>query len=398
MEYKFADKVSGLKPSAIREIFKSLADPTIISFAGGNPNPASFPVDIIGKISSEIFSDPKRSTAALQYSVTEGFPPLVEKLTKRQKEKFGMGTDRDKLIITTGGQQAADLVCKVLCNEGDIVICEDPSFIGAMNAFRANGAKLVGVPMQDDGIDTALLRKAIEQNKGKVKLIYVIPNFQNPAGLTMSEKKRREVYEIAKEYGIMIFEDNPYGELRFAGQHIAPIKTLDKDGLVLYCSSFSKILSAGMRIGYLQGPEEVIQKVVVAKQVNDVHTNIFFQMVCDEFIGKYDLDKQIASICELYGKKCALMLGEMDKKFPKEVKYTRPEGGLFLWCTLPDHVDVAEFVKRALERKVAVVTGAAFLADTEKTTHCFRMNYSMPTDEQIVQGVEILSEVMKEMI
>ena len=398
MEYKFADKVSGLKPSAIREIFKSLSDPSIISFAGGNPNPASFPVDIIGKISAEIFSDPARATGALQYSITEGYPALVEKLTARQKEKFGMGTDNDKLIITTGGQQAADLVCKVLCNEGDVVICEDPSFIGAMNAFRANGAKLVGVPMEDDGINTKLLRKAIEENREKVKLIYVIPSFQNPAGLTMSAAKRREVYEIAKEYGILIFEDNPYGELRFAGEYIAPIKAMDKDGLVMYCSSFSKILSAGMRIGYLQGPEEVVQKVVVAKQVNDVHTNIFFQMVCDEFIGKYDLDKQIASICDLYGRKCALMLGEMDKKFPKEVKYTRPEGGLLLWCTLPDHVNVAEFVKRALERKVAVVTGAAFLADTEQTTHCFRMNYSMPSDEQIVTGVGILAEVMKEMI
>ena len=207
MNYKFADKVANLKPSAIREIFKSLSDPSIISFAGGNPNPKSFPVEAISKISDEIFSDAKSASSALQYSITDGYPALIEKLTKRQKEKFGMGRDFDKLIITTGGQQAADLVCKVLCNEGDVVICENPSFIGAMNAFRANGAKLVGVEVQDDGIDTAALRKAIEQNKDKVKLIYIIPNFQNPSGITMSLAKRREVYEIAKEYGILIFED-----------------------------------------------------------------------------------------------------------------------------------------------------------------------------------------------
>ncbi len=398
MNYTFADKVSGLKPSAIREIFKSLSDPSIISFAGGNPNPKSFPVEAISKISDEIFSDPKSAAAALQYSVTEGYPPLIDKLVRRQNEKFGMGKAFDRLIVTTGGQQAADLVCKVLCNEGDVVICENPSFIGAMNAFRANGAKLVGVELEEDGIDTAALRKAVEANKGKVKLLYLIPNFQNPAGLTMSLEKRREVYAIAKEYGILIFEDNPYGELRFEGEHIPAIKTLDEDGLVLYCSSFSKILSAGMRIGYLQGPEAVIQKVVVAKQVNDVHTNIFFQMVCDRFISEYDLEAQIASICELYGAKCRLMLSEMDKHFPDCVKYTRPQGGLFLWCTLPESIDVAEFVKRALEKKVAVVTGAAFMADENSVTHCFRMNYSMPSDEQITVGVKALAETIKEML
>lgn len=398
MNYTFADKVAGLKPSAIREIFKSLSDPSIISFAGGNPNPKSFPIEAISKISENIFSDPKSATTALQYSVTEGYPALIEKLVARQKQKFGIGRDFDKLIITTGGQQAADLVCKVLCNEGDVVICENPSFIGAMNAFRANGAKLVGVNLEDDGIDIAALRNALEQNKGKVKLLYLIPNFQNPAGITMSLEKRRAVYALAKEYGILIFEDNPYGELRFAGEYIPAIKTMDEDGLVLYCSSFSKILSAGMRIGFLHGPEAVVQKVVVAKQVNDVHTNIFFQMICERFIAEYDLDAQIASICDLYGAKCRLMLGEMDKNFPDCVKYTRPEGGLFLWCTLPEHVDVAAFVKKALEKKVAVVTGAAFLADENEVTHCFRMNYSMPSDEQIVTGVKALADTIKEML
>ncbi len=398
MNYTFADKVKNLKPSAIREIFKSLSDPTVISFAGGNPNPQSFPVKEIAEISQEIFSDPKSAAASLQYNITDGYPALIEKLTKRQKEKFNMGRDFDKLIITTGGQQAADLVCKVLCNEGDVVICENPSFIGAMNAFRANGTRLVGVDMDEDGINTDALKKAIEENKGKVKLIYIIPNFQNPSGKTMSLERRRQVYEIAKEYGILIFEDNPYGELRFEGEHVPSLKSFDEDGIVLYCSSFSKILSAGMRIGYLQGHEEVIQKVVVAKQVNDVHTNIFFQMVCDRFIEKYDLDAQIQSICEMYGAKCRLMLSEMDKNFPDCVEFTRPEGGLFLWCTLPEHIDVGAFVKKALEKKVAVVTGAAFLADENETTHCFRMNYSMPSDEQIVTGVKALADTIREML
>lgn len=397
MEYTFAKKFENLKPSAIREIFKSLSDPSIISFAGGNPNPQSFPIDAISKISEQIFADSKSSVTSLQYSITDGYPQLVEKLTRRQKEKFNMGRDFDKLIITTGGQQAADLVCKVLCNEGDIVICENPSFIGAMNAFRANGAKLVGIDMQDNGIDTAALRKAIQQNLGKVKLLYLIPNFQNPSGITMSLEKRREVYEIAKEYGILIFEDNPYGELRFSGEHVPNIKSFDEDGLVLYCSSFSKILSPGMRIGFLQGPDQVVQKVVVAKQVNDVHTNIFFQMVCDRFLEQYDIDKQIEGICRLYGQKCSLMLSQMDKNFPDCVKYTRPQGGLFLWCTLPENIDVAEFVKKALEKKVAVVTGAAFLPDQTANTHCFRMNYSMPSDEQIIDGVKALADTIKEM-
>lgn len=394
MEYKISDKLASLKPSAIREIFKSLSDPSIISFAAGNPSPLSFPADDLREIADDIFAN--NSTAALQYSITEGFPPFREAVKKRIAEKFSIGRDFDDLIITTGGQQGIDLVCKTFCNEGDAVICENPSFIGALNSFRANGAEPIGVPLCDDGIDLDILEEKLKTTP-RVKLIYLIPTFHNPAGICSSYENRRAVYALAKKYGVMILEDNPYGELRFAGEDIPTYKSFDEDGIVIYCSSFSKILSAGMRIGYICGPSPIISKVVVAKQVNDVHTNIFFQMLCYRYMTERDLDAHIASIRALYRQKCSLMLSELDKKMPDCVKYTRPEGGLFLWCTLPDGTDSSEFIKKAIERKVAVVPGTAFNCDTSAPSDSFRLNYSMPSDEEIVRGIGILSDLAREM-
>lgn len=394
MEYNVSDKLASLKPSAIREIFKSLSDPTIISFAAGNPSPLSFPVKDLAEISADIFAN--NSTAALQYSITEGYTPLREAVKKRLAEKFSIGTDGDELIITTGGQQGIDLTCKTLCNEGDVVICENPSFIGALNSFRANGATPVGVPLREDGIDIEILEETLKTTPN-VKLIYVIPTFQNPAGSCSSYENRRAVYALAKKYGVMILEDNPYGELRFAGEDIPTYKSFDTDGIVMYCSSFSKILSAGMRIGYICGPAPVISKIVVAKQVNDVHTNIFFQMICHRYMTERDLDAHIASIRALYREKCGLMLSELDKHMPKCVKYTRPEGGLFIWCTLPNGTDSSEFIRKAVERKVAVVPGTAFNCDTEAPSDSFRLNYSMPSDEEIVRGIGILADLAREM-
>ena len=368
MEYRISDKLAALKPSAIREIFKSLSDPSIISFAAGNPSPLSFPVEDLAALSADIFAH--QSTAALQYSVTEGYPPFREAIKARMKEKFGIGRDFDETIVTTGGNQAVELCCKVMCNEGDVVVCENPSFIGALNAFRSNGAKTVGVPLRDDGIDTDMLDNLLSSTP-RAKMLYLIPTFQNPAGVTSTLENRKKVYEIAKKYGVLIFEDNPYGELRFAGEDVPTYKSFDEDGLVMYCSSFSKILSAGMRIGYACGPAPVIQKMVVAKQVEDVHTNIFFQMLCYRYMTERDLDAHITEIRKIYRDKATLMLSELDRHMPKCVKYTRPEGGLFLWCTLPGGVSSADFVKKALERKVAVVPGTAFNCDTEAPSEPF---------------------------
>ncbi len=394
MEYRISDKLAALKPSAIREIFKSLSDPSIISFAAGNPSPLSFPVEDLAALSADIFAH--QSTAALQYSVTEGYPPFREAIKARMKEKFGIGRDFDETIVTTGGNQAIELCCKVMCNEGDVVVCENPSFIGALNAFRSNGAKTVGVPLRDDGIDTDMLDNLLASTP-RAKMLYLIPTFQNPAGVTSTLENRKKVYEIAKKYGVLIFEDNPYGELRFAGEDVPTYKSFDEDGLVMYCSSFSKILSAGMRIGYACGPAPVIQKMVVAKQVEDVHTNIFFQMLCYRYMTERDLDAHITEIRKIYRDKATLMLSELDRHMPKCVKYTRPEGGLFLWCTLPGGVSSADFVKKALERKVAVVPGTAFNCDTEAPSDSFRLNYSTPSDDDIVRGIRILGDLAREL-
>ncbi len=395
MEYYYSDKLASLKPSAIREIFKSLSDPSIISLAAGNPSPQSFPVEDLSEIAADIFKN--TPTQALQYSVTEGYPPLRQAVQERMKKKFNIDRDGDMTIITSGGQQGIELACKALCNEGDTVICEDPTFIGALNAFRSCGAKTVGLPVGEDGIDAAELDRLIS-NTPSAKLVYLIPTFQNPGGFTTSLEKRKAIYKVCASHGIMILEDNPYGELRFAGENIPTLKSMDTEGIVLYSSSFSKILSAGMRIGYMCGPEPVVQKMVVAKQSEDVHTNIFFQMLTYRYMTERDLDAHIAAINRLYGAKCALMLDTLDRNMPEGVTYTRPQGGLFIWMTLPDKIDMMEFVRRALEKKVAVVPGNTFLCDENGRTNSVRLNYSTPSDEEIVAGCERLSDTVREML
>lgn len=394
MEFNFSNKVQALKPSAIREIFKSLTNPNVISFAAGNPSPLSFPVEKLKVLADKIFEE--SAASSLQYGITEGYTPLREQVADRLKSKFNTGRDFDETIIVSGGQQGIDLTCKVLCNEGDTVVCENPSFIGALNAFRSYGVNLKGLDVGDDGIDPEELETLLKTDK-KVKLIYLIPTFQNPAGITMSLEKRKAVLAVAKKYNVPILEDNPYGELRFAGTDIPTIKSMDDEGIVIYCGSFSKILSAGMRVGFLCGHKDLIQKIVVVKQTNDVHTNLFFQMLCSRFISEYGLDDHIAGIKKLYRDNCMTMLSEMDAKFPENVKYTRPEGGLFLWVTMPDSVDMNEFIKKTVAAEVAVVPGATFLPDTGMVSHSFRMNYSMPTKDQIIKGVGILADVMKNM-
>jgi len=390
MEYVIADSIKDMKPSAIREIFKSLGVPNMISLAAGNPSPLSFPVEKMGNIAKEIFE--QNATEALQYGTTEGYMPLRNQVKERLKNKFNIGKPFDEVIITSGGQQAIDLAAKVLCNPGDTIICENPSFIGALNAFRTYNVNLVGIDIEDGGIDPAKLEKAIIDNPN-TKLIYLIPTFQNPSGVCMTLAKRKAVLDIAKKYNVVILEDNPYGELRFAGEEIPTIKSLDDDGHVIYCSTFSKILSAGMRVGYCCAHTDLIQKIVICKQVNDVHSNQFFQILVSRFISEYDLDEHIQFVRGLYRRKCELMLKTMEQKFCGDIIYTRPEGGLFLWVTKPG-LDSDEFAKLAVKNLVAVVPGSTFLPVQGKKSDSIRLNYSTPSDEQIVTGIERLAKLL----
>ncbi|MFI3206983.1 MAG: PLP-dependent aminotransferase family protein, partial [Clostridia bacterium] len=260
MNYTFSDRVQSLKPSAIREIFKYAADPSYISLSAGNPAPEAFPKQAVEEISANLLKE--NPILALQYSFTEGYPALRQTLSKYMKDKHDVGNENDDIIITSGAQQITDLLSKSILNEGDVVICEGPSFIGCLNTFRSYNAKLKGVPLESDGINVELLEEALKTEK-KVKLIYVIPNFQNPSGITMSLEKRKRVYELAKQYNVLILEDNPYGDLRYAGEAIPCIKSFDTDGIVIYAGSFSKVISPGMRVGYAIGAKEVLAKMTV---------------------------------------------------------------------------------------------------------------------------------------
>ncbi len=393
MEYIFSDKLNSLKPSAIREILKNSGNS--IPFSAGNPSPLSFPVDAIRELSADILQN--NSTAALQYSITEGYAPLIESVAARLKSRFNIDTDHNPVIITSGGQQGIELACKAFCNEGDTVICENPSFIGALNAFRSLGTNLVGIDIEGDGISPEKLDLALTENP-RAKLIYLIPTFQNPRGTTTSLEKRKAIYEVALRHKVMILEDNPYGELRFSGEEIPTLKSMDTEGIVIYCSSFSKILSAGMRVGFVSAPEAVIQKMVVAKQCEDVHTNIFFQMLCHRFMTEYDFDGHIKGICDLYGRKCALMMSELDKNMPKEITHTVPDGVLFVWLTMPAGSDMLGYIKACTAAGVSAVPGIAFNADTEASSDSFRITYATPSDEDIIRGIGIMADVAKNFI
>ena len=394
MNYSFSEKVSKLQASAIREILKFTSDPEVISFAAGNPAPEAFPVEDIERISKEIFKqDP---ILALQYSITEGYPKLREQLKERLIKEGNFNPDRDELIITSGAQQANELTAKVLCDEGDTLVCEAPSFIGSLNAFKSYNVDLQGVSLDEDGINIDELEKVMQEKK--VKLVYLIPNFQNPTGRTTSLEKREKVYALAKKYGAVILEDNPYGDLRFAGEDVRSIKSMDNDGIVVYSGTFSKVLAPGIRVGYVSGPKEIIQKIIVCKQVSDVHTNIWAQVVASKFLEQCNMDTHLATLRAIYKHKCQLMLRAIEKNFSSKITYTKPEGGLFIWCTLPEDCDMMSFCTRAVqEYKVALVPGTAFMInETDKTTS-FRVNFSTPTDEEIIKGCELVGKLSKEM-
>ena len=395
MKYRFSSALAELKPSAIREIFKSLTDPSVIAFAAGNPNADSFPQRELALLAADILE--REPITALQYGTTEGYTPLRRHIAERIKKKEGIGRDFDDTIIVSGGEQGLELTCKAFCDDGDVVLCEDPSFVGALNAFRSCGARLCGIPMDEDGISPEAFERAIDENP-RAKLLYIIPTFQNPSGRTTSYERRRAIYEVASRRGVIILEDNPYGELRFSGENIPTIKSMDDAGVVVYCSSFSKLLSSGLRVGYVTAPEEIVKKIVVGKQGEDVHTSMLSQMMIYRYMTEYDFEAHVASVASLYGRKCGVMMDALEKYMPAAVSYTRPCGGLFVWCTLPDSIDSGEYIRRAMAEKVAVVPGQAFCADTEAHSQSFRITYSTPSDEEIVRGVEILGRIANEML
>ena len=396
MEYKFSDKVTGLQASAIREILKFTSDPEVISFAAGNPAPEAFPTERIAEISAELLRDDP--VLALQYNITEGYTPLRDFLKSWMTEKNCFHKEFDALIVTSGGQQANELSCKVLLNEGDTLLCESPSFIGSLNAFRSYNVNLVGVDMEADGIDLEKLENALKTEKN-VKILYLIPNFQNPTGRTMSLAKRKAVYELACKYDFIILEDDPYGELRFAGENVPTIKSLDTEGRVIYSSTFSKIISSGFRTGFVSAPAPIIQKMIVCKQVSDVHSNIWAQVVSHRFMTTVDREAHFSKLRDIYRKKCDLMCSYIENGFSKDISYIKPQGGLFIWCTLPDSCDMNAFCTKAVkDYKVAIVPGNSFSIRQDEVSKSFRLNYSTPTNEQIEKGMDILARMTREML
>ena len=395
MEYQFAKRMSNVKASAIREILKATSDPKMISFAGGNPSAEAFPVKEIEKISADILTN--EPIGVLQYGITEGDQELIQAATHFFNRHEQVMKADDQMMITSGSQQIMEFVAKILCNEGDVVICENPSFLGALNAFKSLGAVLRGIEYKNGQLDLESLKQAL-QMEPKPKFMYLIPNFQNPTGMTMSLEVRKEILKLAKDNGVLILEDNPYGDLRFEGEAIPSIKSLDEDGLVIYAASLSKIIAPGMRVACCIAPKAIIQKMTVAKQASDVHSNLWAQKVMARYLQNYDMDAHIERIRMIYKQKCHLMLDEMKKHFHPDIQYTIPTGGMFIWVTLPESVDMLTFVKKALEKNVAVVPGNAFLDDDTKECHSFRMNYSTPTNEKIKEGVKVLGEITYEML
>ena len=390
MEYELSRNMHGMKPSIIREILKQMSDPSLISFAGGNPAPESFPNEEIAAASARLLAqDP---AGMLQYSVTEGVPAVLEQVRRFANRHELRVRGQDALLLCTGSQQVLDLATKCLCNEGDTIAVEEPAFLGAYNTFRSYGAKLAGVPMEEDGVDLAAL-EAVFAAPEKPRFFYCIPNFQNPTGKTMSLAKRRAVYALAVRYGVPVLEDDPYGELRIAGEPVPSIKSMDTEGAVIYAGSFSKILCPGMRLAYCVCDKKLMAAFVVAKQCSDVHTNVWAQRVCEAMLTRTDMDAHIREIRKIYAAKAALMMEQLDEKCP-QVRYTRPEGGMFIWGTLPEGADMPAFVRECLARKLALVPGNAFMVDEEAPCGSFRMNFSTPTPENIVKGVSVMAGVL----
>jgi 2-aminoadipate transaminase len=398
-EHRYAQRTQRMGSSAIRELLKLTEQPDIISFGGGLPAPDVFPVDEFNEACDRVLRN--HGAMALQYSTTEGYFPLREMIA-RHSARYGIKITPENVLITSGSQQALDLLGKIFIDPGDRILVESPTYLAAIQAWNAYGAEFISVPMDSDGMNTDQLEEALRAGP---KFIYVLPNFQNPTGVTLSLDRRRKLLEMADQYGVPIVEDDPYGQLRYEGDHLPSIVVLDSHyrddttpcyrGNVIYLSTFSKTLAPGIRLGWVVAPPEVISKLVQAKQGADLHTATFNQLVAFEVARGGFLDRHIHTIRDVYGKRRDLMMAAMEREFPSEVSWTHPEGGLFLWGTLPTYMDAKDLLKTCLERKVAFVPGESF-HPTGGGKNTMRINFSNATHEEIEVGIQRLGTSIKE--
>ena len=399
-EYRYANRTQRMGSSIIRELLKWTEQPDIISFAGGLPAPEVFPVKQFKEACNTVLDE--FGAQALQYSTTEGYRPLREMIA-RHATRFGIDIAPDNILITSGSQQALDFIGRVFINQGDHIVCESPTYLGALQAWNAYGAQYISVPSDENGMIVDELEKALRVGP---KFIYVLPNFQNPAGSTLNLERRKKLVELADRYGVPIIEDDPYGQLRYEGEHLPAVVTLDSQfrgddgtytGNVIYLSTFSKILAPGIRLAWVVAPQEVIRKLVMAKQAADLHTATFNQIVAFE-VGKGGfLDEHVKFIRATYKERRDIMLETMDEVFPSEVRWTHPQGGMFLWGILPKGMDAAEVLKVAIEKKVAFVPGGSFHPNGggENT---MRLNFSFSSPEIIREGITRLALLLRELV
>ena len=391
----YSDRAGKMRKSVIRELLKVTQDPEIISFAGGLPNPKSFPIedltDVIGNVMKH------HGQTALQYGTTQGVKELRESIAERA-HKDGIEATADNVVITSGSQQALDTIGKVFLNPGDTALCGLPTYLGGINAFRSYESNLTGIPLDGEGMRMDVLEETIKdllKQNTTPKFIYTVPTFQNPAGVMMPEKRRKQLIDIAHEYDLIIVEDDPYGKLRYDGPHIKPIKSFDDEGRVIYMSTFSKILSPGFRLAWAIADEELLRKMIICKQALDLCTNTFTQFIAQEFIRRGSLDLHIMKICEIYKPKRDIMMKAMPKYFPEGYECYKPQGGMFAWVTLPEGIDTETMFLDAIKQKIAYVHGKAFHVDGGGG-RSMRLNFSYSTDEQIEEGMQRLANVIKD--
>ncbi|HRR14721.1 MAG TPA: PLP-dependent aminotransferase family protein [Thermoanaerobaculia bacterium] len=396
---RFAARTERMTSSAIRELLKLTADPEVISFAGGLPAPDVFPLEQIDAACRKVIAE--QGKAALQYSTTEGYLPLRELLC-RHMERYGIKVTPANVLVTGGSQQALDLIGKLMINPGDRVLTEAPTYLGALQAWSGYETRYLTVPLDDDGLRTDELEAQLRSGP---KYLYILPNFHNPGGTTMTVERRHRLVELASHYGTPILEDDPYGQLRFEGDHLPTLVEIDAQyhgattsehpfrGGVMYLGTLSKTLAPGLRIGWVVAPEAVIQKLVQIKQGADLHTATFTQMVAYEAATGGFLDRHVKRIREVYGERRNVMLAALEKHLPPGCHWTRPQGGLFLWVTLPEGANTDKLIRDALEQKVAFVPGSSFypLGGGQRS---MRLNFSYCNPEKIEEGVRRLGNVV----
>ena len=389
---EFASRMNLLKGSEIRDLLKLTAKPDIISFAGGMPAPELFPVEQMEKASQAVLEENGR--AALQYSSTEGFPRLREQIAQRMLEKNNIHTDADHILITSGSQQGLDFSARVFLNPGDVVLLESPSYLGAINAFKTCEPTFVEVPTDDGGMIMEELEKILQTTE-RVKMIYVIPDFQNPTGRTWDLQRRQKFMEIVNRYEIPVIEDNPYGDLRFEGEYMPALKSLDTKGLVVYLGTFSKILAPGYRLGWVCAADEILTKFNFMEQAASLQASTIGQMETAKWIDMFDLDEHVATIRECYRKRRSVMLETLEKELPECCTFTRPDGGLFAGVVLPEYMDAKQLQMKCLERKVAFVPGGSFFPNGGHE-NTLRLNYSCMPEDKIREGISALCQTIRE--